>query len=547
MRRALVVFAAGIAWLLAASSAGAAGPSEWHSEQPVAAGIEAPALLGEVGDIEFEAPNRGVLITAGSGSVPAGVYAYDGTGWHLYSTVCGGHHGRIAWAGPTEFWTVSDQWVGEETKVGNAEEQLWNRSLCHFRNGEVVASYAEPLGQATSYSRMNAATCDGPDDCWFGGERLSGNPNVGAFHLHWNGSTLSPVPSLTIPEPALADPGRAVFAMHFFQGQLFESVTVRSGDHPENEPEPSFLHRVDLESAQPFEPLATPGLVTGGSPEGLQGFRFADDGSQLWALSGIDPEEGGSTAPTLLKLNAGSFVQTPLTGGLFGAGVQIGGFAMEPGSARAWASFTARGGREEGPAGVARIAADGTVAEETRLPRTEEELNLKGTAGPLACPAIGQCWMATSKGWLFHLGGSLPQDTDPAMHQLITFRPCDAACQSGVEIGLPEDNSGAEPEAERFPEVPEYEAPPVHEPRPHPLYNHLKQKVIDGNILQLSFDLHATAHVQLIAKVKKTVVAKTPRMTLTKGHHRIRLKLDPKNWPTHLSFQVHRIKKKASK
>jgi hypothetical protein len=156
--------------------------------------------------------------------------------------------------------------------------------------------------------------------------------------------------------------------------------------------------------------------------------------------------------------------------------------------------------------------------------------------------------MGTSKGWLFHLGGPLPQDTDPAMHQLITFRPCDDACASGVEVGLPEDNSGAEPEAERFAEVPELALIPTPEPRPHPLYNHLKQKVIHGDILQLAFDLHARARVQLIAKEHESVVAKTARMTLDKGHHRIRLRLDPKHWPTHLSLQVHRVKsKKASR
>jgi hypothetical protein len=159
--------------------------------------------------------------------------------------------------------------------------------------------------------------------------------------------------------------------------------------------------------------------------------------------------------------------------------------------------------------------------------------------------------MATTKGWLFHLGGPPAEgpNTDPAMHQLITFRPCDGACQSGVGAGLPEDNSGAEPEAELFPEVPEYEGLPSHERLPRPIYTHLKQKVLDGNILQLTFQLNAKAHVQLIAKEKKTVVAKTARMTLNKGHHKIRLRLDPEHWPTHLSFQVHPIKakKKAAK
>jgi hypothetical protein len=551
MRRVATAIALALALLafaLGPAAAGAVEPSEWHSEQPVAAGIEVPVLLGEIGDVECWSANRCLLITAGNGGVPSGIYAYDGIHWYLYSTVCGGHDGRIAWAGPDEFWTVSDQRAGEEANTGNHEVELENRSLCHFSNGAVVASYAEPLGRVSSYSRMSTAVCSGPSNCWFGGERLTGNPNVGAFHLHWDGFALTAIPSLTDPEPALADPGHAVFAMTFFQGQLYESVAVRSGDITEGETEPSFLHRVTLGVTPPFERLATPGLVTGGSPEGLEGFRFAGDGSALWALSGAtELSSAETTTPTLLTLQGASFGQVPLTGGVLAAGDQVLGFAMEPGSDRAWASFMHHNG-EAGPARVARLEADGSVGDEVQLPRPEEELNKKGAAGPLACPAVGQCWMATSKGWLFHLGGPPAEgpNTDPAMHQLITFRPCDEACRSGVELGLPEDNSGAEPEAELFPEVPEYEALPVREPKARPLYTHLKQKVVDETILQLTFDLTARAHVQLIAKEGKKVVAKTARMTLEKGHHRIRLQLDPKHWPTHLSFQVHRLKTKRA-
>ena len=45
-----------------------------------------PLPVGYVGDIEFWAPNRGVLITAGNSVVPAGLYAYDGVNWHQLST-----------------------------------------------------------------------------------------------------------------------------------------------------------------------------------------------------------------------------------------------------------------------------------------------------------------------------------------------------------------------------------------------------------------------------------------------------------------------------
>ena len=42
-----------------------------------------PIGLGRIGDIEFWAPNRGLLITAGNPpTIPAGIWAYNGVGWH---------------------------------------------------------------------------------------------------------------------------------------------------------------------------------------------------------------------------------------------------------------------------------------------------------------------------------------------------------------------------------------------------------------------------------------------------------------------------------
>jgi hypothetical protein len=331
--------------------------------------------------------------------------------------------------------------------------------------------------------------------------------------------------------------------MTSFGGQIFESVAIRSEDPTAGEVEPSFVHRVNFGTTVPFEPLPTPGLVTGGTPEELEGFRFASNGTELWALSGAVETFGATTSPTLLRLDGGTFEQVPLTGGMAAGGTRIAGFAMEPGSPESWASFYSR---NEPTAHLARIDPDGVVAEEVRLPQAGEELNQKGGAGPIACPAAGDCWTATASGWLFHLGGPAPEgpNNDPAMHQLIGFRPCDDACQAQPGTGNPEDNSGAEPEGEHFPEVPEYPSLPPNSRQCPPIYTHLKQKVLHKSVLQLSFILHARAHVQLIAKERKKVVAKTARMTLEKGAHHTRLRLDPKHWPTHLSFEVHQAKTK---
>src|SRR5262249_15912671 len=153
---------------------------------------------------------------------------YDGTGWYLYSEVCGGRRGRIAWVGPTDFWTVSDQQPGQETD----EPPEPAISLCHFSGGEVVASYAQPIGAAGSYLTMNAAPCLGPAEWWFAGRRLKAPaPNVGAFHLYWNGLSLTDFPSLTEPQAELIeDPGREVVSLAYHQGALYEGVRAQSGD-----------------------------------------------------------------------------------------------------------------------------------------------------------------------------------------------------------------------------------------------------------------------------------------------------------------------------
>lgn len=543
MRRAILPILLAVAGAAFATPAVAAG--EWRSEQPVAAGLGVPASLGAVGDIEFWSPNRGMLITAGNGGNPAGLYAYDGAGWYRYSTVCGGHEGRIAWAGPDDFWTISDQPAGQETGKAPPEHV----SLCHFQGGQVVASYAEPVGLPGSYLPMNAAACSGPDDCWFAGERLPGTTNVGAFHLHWNGATLNAVPSLTEPQPEIVDPGRAVESLAFHQGGLYESVAIREEDVAPEEPasQPSFLHRIVEGAASPFEPLFTAEPIVygdaGAEPTQLEAFRLASAGEGLWAIAGAESEPATVTA---LRLGAEGFEQVGLEdpGGVLGPGDRIGGAAAEPGSGDVWVGFRPPGDKVAPPARLTRIHADGTVDPPTLLPGEGEGIGHKGAAGPIACPAAGQCWVATGEGWLFHLGPDLPQDTDPAMHVLISYRPPDDSLPSVPPISLPEDNSGAEPPAEETP-VPLGEIPPTR--RPRPLYSRLHQRLIGNSLLEMTFVLHARAHVRLIARRKGKVVAETPRFTMAKGPRSLRLRLDPKRWPSRLDLKVHAIGKKAGR
>jgi hypothetical protein len=531
VKRAVLLAVLALAGTAVASPA--AGAAEWHSEQPVAPGIGVPAPLGQIGDLEFQAPNRGMLITAGRGGIAPGLYAYDGTGWYRYSTVCGGHEGRIAWAGPDEFWTISDQPLGQQT--GKAPPQ--HISLCHFRDGQVVASYAEPVGQPSSYLPMNAAACSGPDDCWFGGDRLPETTNVGAFHLHWDGTALTAVPSLTSPQPEIVDPGRTVEGLAFSDGSLYESVAIDQFDTAPGESgsQPSFLHRIAPGTAELFQPLSTAEPVDYGSsdPTQLQGFRLSAGEQGLWAVAGALDAPATVTA---LRLEGGSLAQVPLDDGgeALGPGTQVGGLGAEPGG-DAWVGFKGTGEGAAPPARLARVHPDGTVEPPIRLPAEGEGIDRYGAAGPIACPGEEQCWMATAQGWLFHLGPGLAQDTDPNLHVLVSYRPPDDSLPSVPPISLPVDDSGAETPPEVGVESEEI----VSERPPRRLYSKVHQRLIGRSLLEMTFVLHARAHVRLIARRKGRVVAETPRYTMAKGPRSVRLHLDPQRWPTKIDLQVH--------
>ena len=516
----------------------------WRSEQPT--GPNGPTSLGEVGDISCWQADRCLLITPGNGGMPAGLYAYDGHEWFLYSRVCGGHAGRIAWAGPTDFWTISDQQSGQGSVSAAGEREGFARSLCHFVNGAVVASYAEPIGVGSSYLPMNAAACNGPSECWFAGERLPGTGNVGAFHLYWNGISLTPVPSLSKLEPELADPGRNVTGLAYWEGKLYEGVEVQPTDQAASEPaaEPFLIHEVLPGTQAAFRPLPTVAPVEyaepGGGAEELEGFRLSAAQAGLWAVAGSSGSLAGLTA---LRLDGSGLRQVALSdpSGFLRTGTQLRGLAAEPGSGAAWVSVKES---SEGGAGVrahvALIAADGKVETVAPLPLDGEGGGPRGPAGPIACAAAEQCWMATSTGWLFHLGPP-PGAVDQALHTgVITFRPADNSLPSEPPVFLPEDNSGANEEKEK--EKLEIIQEPLPKRKPA-LVTKLKQKLV-GHTLELSFVLRVKAHVQLLAERQGKVVAKTPRYTMAPGPRQLRLTLDPKRWPTKLDLQAHELKGK---
>ena len=169
--------------IASAGAASARGEASWRLEQPPPPeGAPFKVALGRLDDMEFYAPNEGLLSVEGNATVSAGLFFYNGRGWHQLSTVCGGagEVSRIAWAGPDEFWTITEP---SEPRVGAG------LGLCHFKEGVVVGSYSTAFQSPDPFRPMDAAACDGPNDCWFAGigsEDPSGQ-RIGAFHLHWNG------------------------------------------------------------------------------------------------------------------------------------------------------------------------------------------------------------------------------------------------------------------------------------------------------------------------------------------------------------------------
>ena len=556
-----------------------------------------PVPLGAVGQISFWAPNRGLLITGGTSSeggiVPSGIYAYDGVSWHELANVCGGAKGRIAWAGPDEFWTISDQRAGEILSQQQNAGSLEALSLCHFVGGEVVGSYAMPLGEPSSYLEMDAAACLSPSDCWFGGQDGHA-PNAGSFHLHWDGSEVSAVYDAS---------DHAVTGMVGYQGKFYEGLSIGPEDndlvgeetkHPPvirtiapagqtplcNGVSSSFCNLFLFSSGQslPIYPERT-------VPDALGGFDLATDGSplgvgatQLWAganpLSEL-PAGSGRSQLTLLRNSEGSWSQLipsrsghsplPSEATLGGASSDVSptrsgesGFdaiAPEPGTDNAWLSLQT--GDEH--ATVALIEAklqegqsEPSVAliELGDLPGPQDQVGFRGTAGPIACAGRHNCWMATKGsgrtvgGWLFHLtnGEAVVPNDDPLFDGavgVIASRPRDRGVPTVYPDGFAEDDSLANQQVTTAPGL----AVPVPEKsrrtkKAKPLVTHLKSLFVHRRTLVITFTLTARAHVRLIGRRDRRVVAQTPRESLRAGRHKLSLSFVAGRWPTKINFEA---------
>ena len=569
------------------------GGAEWQVEQPLPAAPaqsvgapEAPVSLGHIGDIEFYAPNRGALITSGNGgSVEPGVWFYNGESWKELSNKCGATDGRIAWAGPDEFWTVSDGRPGQAVASSSERPPLEDNTLCHFALGpphpeegqliEIVGSYGSVPFLGSSYQAMHAAGCISPTNCWFGGDLLP-SPQTGVFMLHWNGSQMEPQPFL--PE------GRPVWDMVPYEGSLFESMLLQAGQRTEVEEEsfPPPLRRLKPEvhgEESPFESIEPERLVLYSEAEeaiSLGYLRLSAGGEELWAAAGAQvpsPGIGREAGVTILRKPAaglefqsvigpkeGEDESEPPPGQLAFPKDVLNSIAAEPGTSSAWITLESEEDASMASppalarASLARVSSAGAVSDRLELPlpkKLPEEPGYGplGTARRVVCPAQHDCWATTSDGWLLHLATAEERAhpdvlSDSAFARIeagepITFRPPDAGVPQETPDELPENDSGESvfaPKEELVKHAKEEIARVT-----VPLLSHVRARVIHRTELVVSFHLAVKARMRLQALRRKKVIAQTAMRTLGAGNRSLELRLNPKRWPQEIKLLKHAL------
>jgi len=607
--RALLILATVAFTLVAASLAGQAGAAEWHLQQ-----IEPPALVGEegceptdakpcrtpvglgrIGDVEFAAANRGLLITAGNGStIEPGIWDYNGEGWHELASKCGATDGRIAWAGPAttepasgtttqEFWTVSNGRPGQAANPNGVLPPVEDNTLCHFAVNpgtgklEIVTSYASLGFEANSYQPMDAAACLSASDCWFAGAPLPA-PQLGAFHLHWNGSSVEPEANTRVAD---------VQGLSVFEGKLYEGVGLLEeieGEAPQEILHPPVIQEISPEAADVFEPQhperegkpedLLPEYASGSRPRALAPLLLSSAEGSLWAAAGpVEVPPAGSSLGQLTVLHDAGGVWTQVLGpaetgpethprpsGSLKADPPslqdevVESVAAEPGGTSAWLALdTQLDAVSEHPsptelATVVHVEADGELTEQ-QLPseaERKEGVGPKGAAYRITCPAQNDCWLATTQGWLFHLseGGSPPVDGDPAFNgPPITYRPPDEGVPQQQGDAPPLDDSGLEetPPASSGSTLTKAVAVNQFATVTVPLLSDVHTRLVHGTTLELSFHLAVKARIRLIAKRHARVVASTATRTLRAGKRSLQLLLNVHRWPTKLELQTHAL------
>ncbi|ADB53174.1 hypothetical protein [Conexibacter woesei] len=517
----------------------AAAAATWRLEQPAPpAGSPYKVPLGRPGDLSCWSATRCLLAVEGNAIVARGLYAYDGVEWRQLSTVCGGvaDTTRIAWAGPTEFWTITEP---SPPRIGGG------LGLCRFRDGQVVASYSTPPESAEPFRVMTAAACNGPADCWFGGVGAQDptGQRIGAYHLHWDGQTLT---------SSYAPQGRGVSDLVAAGDRYYETTYV--GAQREDRETPVTLARSEDGGPETIHTIVNGSFANalflalprrGVPPAGTE-LLAADVAAWTvpWfvgggAASGPDaPADASVARPPIAVRDAGGFYrEVPLDETPFGEHDRFTDVAAVPGGTDAWATLQSYQERGSATARgrVARIGPDGTIAVQ-RLPAAGAG---RGAAARIEFTGSDEGWMVTNAGWLFHFtdGAQRGRDADPAFARLITYRPNEALAQAIPDTPPVDDSQLFAPPPVEAPRTAEDPVPTTR--RVKALMARLSKPKVDRRLrLRLSFTLRRPARVQLQAKRKGKVVARTPLRALKPGRHTLTLQLDRRRWPDALRFRT---------
>jgi hypothetical protein len=404
---------------------------------------------------------------------------------------------------------------------------------------------------------MHALGGISPSACWFAGDPLPQPENGEAFHLHWDGGSLTAEPN---PH------GHTVEDMRAFEGRLLESTRISTKDASAAEPETPFpfaLNAINPAGVTPtFEsgPEA-PLYASNGNefPEALDFLHLGADQDSLWAAAGpaSEPPPASTPAPlTVVRYSGGEWTQVvgpeskPLGSGAIEQDV-VNSIAPEPGTESAWIALNTKEGAEhQSPtesALIAHLTPGGTVETQT-LPSPAEVaagVGPKGAAKQISCPAANDCWMVTTQGWIFHLAPEgereVPLDNSPALSALITFRPADAGLPQVTPDAPPPDDSGEVQAVAGKGSLVEEPAATESKVRAALLSN-IKSRLLHGTTtLELRFHLAVKARVKLVAKRKNAVVASTSTHTFAGGNRKLLLPLNRRKWPTKLDLQTHAL------
>jgi hypothetical protein len=540
-RAALAVALGGVLLSAVVHAPPAQGAPSWRLEQPAPpAGVPFKVPLGRPGDLQCWSATRCLLAVEGNATVPRGLLHYDGVAWKQVSTVCGGpaETTRIAWAGPREFWTIAEP---SAPRIGGG------RALCRFRDGEVIGSYSTADESPDPFRPLNAAACAGPGDCWFGGigSQDPSGQRLGAYHLRFDGQDLvsTYAPQGRGVSDLLALPGGGYAETVLAGAQREDRATPVTLAQPEATP--ILVH--EMHGAAFANTLAA-ALPRAGVPLGGTELLAADaaPGNVPWLVGGgaasgpaAPADDSVARPPIAFRLADGLYRELPLDETPFGAHDRFVDVAAVPGVDGAWTAVQsyAERGSTTARARVARIAPDGSAAVE-QLPAGGAG---RGAAARIEFVAPDEGWMVTNAGWLFHYVDpatpSRARDADPAFDRLIAYRPNEALAQAIPDAPPADDSQLFAPP----PPAPEPEQPPAQTRvrRVKALMARLTKPRVDRRLrLSLSFTLRRRASIQLQARRRGRLVAKSAFRPLRPGRHTLTVQLSRAAWPDALKFRT---------